>query len=164
MDRPKVLLTEGSSLSARHTLFSLGRQHVIDVVDPKLFVLGRASWFVRKWFLCPSFFDESVEYLQFIAQKIAEHKYDVLLPTHDQVFLLARFRDEFSRARFTRHPGPPTRAGNNSARSVLLSPHRETSECRPLSGEGNEAEGCEHRNVETTAGLLGLRMPKTLSS
>lgn len=96
MDRPKVLLTEGSSLSARHTLFSLGRQHVIDVVDPKIFVLGRASWFVRKWFLCPSFFDESVEYLQFIAQKIAEHKYDVLLPTHDQVFLLARFRDEFS--------------------------------------------------------------------
>ena len=96
MSRPKVLFTEGSSLSARHTLFALGRGYTIDVVDPKFFCQGRFSRFVRRRFSCPSFSHDPVGYLKFLADRIRAERYDVLLPTHDQVFLLSRFRETLS--------------------------------------------------------------------
>jgi predicted ATP-grasp superfamily ATP-dependent carboligase len=89
----KVLLTEGSSLSARHTLYALRSGHTIDILDPNPLCQGRFSRFVRRWCRCPSFSREPEAYLALLADRLRAERYDVLFPTHDQVFLLARFRD-----------------------------------------------------------------------
>lgn len=93
-NRVKILFTEGSSLSARQTLFALaGKGHVIDVCDPKPFrCLARYSRFVRRVHRCPSFATRPLEYLRFLVECLRRERYDVLLPVHDQVFLLSRFR------------------------------------------------------------------------
>ena len=93
----KILLTEGSSLSARQTLYALGKKHTIDFVDPKSICLSRFSSLTRKRLVCPRYSTDPTGYLQFLAQLIQKERYDVLLPTHEQVFLLSRFRDVFSR-------------------------------------------------------------------
>ena len=90
--RLKVLLTEGSSTSARQTLYALGRRgYTIDVCDPQRLCLGRFSRFVRRWYLCPSFTADPLGYLDFLSGRLCRERYDVLFPVHDQVYLLARF-------------------------------------------------------------------------
>lgn len=93
----KILLCEGSSLSARHTLYALGKRHVIDVIDPSRLCQARFSRLVRSCRRCPSFAREPEGYLRFLARQLSAERYDVLFPTHDQVFLLSRFRDTLSR-------------------------------------------------------------------
>ena len=89
---PTVLLTEGASLSARHTLYGLGPHYTIDVIDPDPLCQCRFSRFVRRWTRSPSFSSQPEEFLRFLARQIRDHRYDVVLPTHEQVYLLSRFR------------------------------------------------------------------------
>ncbi len=91
--RLKILLTEGSSTSARQALYCLGRQHTIDIVDPNPWCQCRFSRFVRRWHRCLPFSKDPESYLQTILDLIESERYDVLFPTHEQVYLLARFRD-----------------------------------------------------------------------
>jgi hypothetical protein len=91
-----ILMTEASSLSARHTLYALGGKHTIDVIDPAALCQGRFSTAVRRWYRCPSYVKQTLPFLKFVVQRLQNEKYDVLLPTHEQVFLLSRFRDAFS--------------------------------------------------------------------
>ncbi len=94
----KVLLSEGSSLSARQAISALGRTGVqIEICDPDPLCLGRFSRFVRTWHRCPRWNVDPVGYLQFLARRLASERYDVLLAVHDQAFLLARFRNELGR-------------------------------------------------------------------
>ena len=92
----KILMTEASSLSARHTLYALGGKHTIDVMDPSALCQGRFSTAVRRWYRCPSYVKQPLPFLKFLVERLQHEKYDVLLPTHEQVFLLSRFRDAFS--------------------------------------------------------------------
>jgi hypothetical protein len=92
----KILLTEGSSTSARQTLYALGRLgHTVDVCDPQRLCLARFSRFVRRLYRCPPFTADPSGYLDFLDERIRREGYDVLLPTHDQVYLLARFPERF---------------------------------------------------------------------
>lgn len=91
--RLRVLFTEGASLSARQTLYGLGRLHQIDVIDPDPLCQCRFSSFVHRFFRSPSFSKQPVEFLDFLTQLVAKVKYDVLLPTHEQVYLLSRVRE-----------------------------------------------------------------------
>lgn len=93
----KILMTEGSSLSARHTLYALGSKHTIDILDPAPLCQGRFSKFVRRWRRCPNHAKQPKEFLQFLVNHIRSVSYDVLLPTHEQVYLLSKYRDAFSR-------------------------------------------------------------------
>src|SRR6516162_9314793 len=95
--RLKILLTEGSSLSARETLYALGPgRQVIDVCDPRPFrCLARYSRFVRRCYRCPRFADDPMGYFRFLEARLRAERYDVLLPTHDQAFLLARCASQF---------------------------------------------------------------------
>ncbi len=96
-NRPlKILMTEGTSLSARQTLYGIGGRHTIDVLDPAALCQGRFSSFVRRWYRCPSYSRQPEEFLRFLVERLRREKYDVLLPTHEQVFLLSRFRDSFT--------------------------------------------------------------------
>ena len=94
----KVLLSEGSSLSARQAISALGPTGArIEICDPDPLCLGRFSRFVLAWHRCPRWNVDPVGYLQFLARRLASERYDVLLAVHDQAFLLARFRNELGR-------------------------------------------------------------------
>ena len=74
-----ILMTEGSSLSARHTLYALGGKHTIDVMDPAALCQGRFSSFVRNWIRCPSYSTEPVSFLKFLVYWVPQHLDQVLL-------------------------------------------------------------------------------------
>jgi predicted ATP-grasp superfamily ATP-dependent carboligase len=97
--RLRILLCEGSSLSARQTLYALGRTRaVLDVCDPRpLFCLARYSRYVRSCYRCPAFAADPAGYRDFLLARLRAERYDVLLPVHDEIFLVARFQDFFRR-------------------------------------------------------------------
>jgi predicted ATP-grasp superfamily ATP-dependent carboligase len=89
-------LSEGSSLSARQAISSLGPTGArIEVCDPDRLCLGRFSRFVRVWHRCPRWNADPAGYLRFLFRLLGAESFDVLLATHDQAFLLSRFRDDF---------------------------------------------------------------------
>jgi predicted ATP-grasp superfamily ATP-dependent carboligase len=94
----RILLTEGSSLSARQTLTALGPLgYSIDVCDPQPgWCLARFSRYVRKLFRCPPFDLDPAGYLAFLVARLKSDRYDVLFPVHDQAYLLSRFRDDLA--------------------------------------------------------------------
>jgi predicted ATP-grasp superfamily ATP-dependent carboligase len=90
------LFTEGASLSARQTLYPLGPYYDIDVIDPDPLCQCRFSSYVGRFFRSPSFSKQPAEFLRFVAKLVRMRRYDVLLPTHEQVYLLSRFRNAFT--------------------------------------------------------------------
>jgi predicted ATP-grasp superfamily ATP-dependent carboligase len=95
--RLRILFTEGASLSARQTLYPLGGRYEIDVMDPDRLCQCRFSSFVGRFIRSPSFSKQPAEFLRFLCELVRERMYDVVLPTHEQVYLLSRFRDSLSR-------------------------------------------------------------------
>src|SRR5262245_12876436 len=94
----RVLMSEGSSLSARQTLSALGPLgYALDVCDPRPgMCLARFSRYVRRIFRCPSFATDPAGYLQFVVARLNSERYDVLLAVHDQAYLLSRYRDDLT--------------------------------------------------------------------
>jgi biotin carboxylase len=92
--RLKVLLTEGSSTSARQAIYALAPlRPVLEACDPNPhFCIARASWFVRTCHRCPPFAADPAGFYRALLDRLRATRYDVLLPVHDQVFLAARFR------------------------------------------------------------------------
>jgi predicted ATP-grasp superfamily ATP-dependent carboligase len=87
----RVLLSEGSSTSAREAITALGLAgHMVEVCDPSPWCLGRYSRFVKKFHRCPPLRDDPAGYLAFVEKLLASNRFDVLLPTHEQGFLFAR--------------------------------------------------------------------------
>jgi predicted ATP-grasp superfamily ATP-dependent carboligase len=87
----RVLVSEGSSTSAREAITILGLSgHHVEVCDPSPWCLSRFSRFVRKFHRCPGLQSDPAGYLAFIEQRLGGGKFDVLLPTHEQGFLFAR--------------------------------------------------------------------------
>lgn len=96
-DRYRVLLTEASSASAREVLTVLGRHgHHVDVMDSGGLSFTRFSRWVRRRHRSPSFAADPLGHLDALRRVLREHRYDVLLPTHEQLVALARHRDEFT--------------------------------------------------------------------
>lgn len=136
----RVLLTEGSSLTARQTITALGRcGYVLDICDRNALCMGRFSRFVRAVYRSPAVGTDPLAYLHFMLERLAKGDYDVLLPTHEQAFMFARVCDRIpssvgtalapfasfmrvqSKAAFAHLladlslPGPPTRIVRNRA-------------------------------------------------
>ena len=89
----RILLSEGSSTSAREAITILGMSgHHAEVCDPSPWCLSRYSRFVRRFHRCPGLRTDPAGYLAFIERLIATGRFDVLLPTHEQGFLFARVR------------------------------------------------------------------------
>jgi predicted ATP-grasp superfamily ATP-dependent carboligase len=92
----RVLISEGSSLSARQTITALGvAGHQVGVCDSNSFCLGRFSRFVTHFYQSPALGDKPWEYLDFIVEIAREGRWDVLFPTHEQAFLFSRERKRF---------------------------------------------------------------------
>ena len=87
----RVLLSEGSSTSAREAVTILGLSgHHVEVCDPGPYCLARFSRFVRRFHRCPPLRDDPAGYLHFIEKLLATESFDVLLPIHEQGFVFAR--------------------------------------------------------------------------
>ncbi len=96
-DRVRILLSEGSSNSARQTLYGLGRKYTIDLIDPSPWCQCRFSCLVRRRIPCPPIAKDPLGYVRFAADLVQKNRYDVLFPTHEQVYAFAKFRDAFQR-------------------------------------------------------------------
>src|SRR5882762_10000079 len=89
----RVLVSEGSSTSAREAITILGLSgHHVEVCDPSLWCLARYSRFVRKFHRCPGLRTDPAGFLAFVERLLSNGRFDVLLPTHEQGFLFARAR------------------------------------------------------------------------
>ena len=87
----RVLVSEGSSTSAREAITILGLSgHHVEVCDPSPWCLARYSRFVRKFHRCPGLRTDPAGFLGFVEQLLSARHFDVLLPTHEQGFLFAR--------------------------------------------------------------------------
>lgn len=94
----RILILEGSSLSAREATLTLGKVgHVIDVLDPDPFCLCRFSRFVRRVYRSPRLSDDPVLFSQFLLDHISKHSYDLVLPVHEHAFLLSAIADKIDR-------------------------------------------------------------------
>src|SRR4051812_6216158 len=92
----RVLVPEGSSTSAREAITILGLSgHHVEVCDPSPYCLARFSRLVRKFHRCPGLRADPAGFLAFVEQLLATGHFDVLLPTHEQGFLLARVQERF---------------------------------------------------------------------
>jgi hypothetical protein len=86
----RVLLTEGSSLTSREIVTCLGSAgYHLEVVDPDPFCISRFSRWVHRVHRCPSGATDPVGYLDRLTAVVAERSIDVVLPTHEQAWLLA---------------------------------------------------------------------------
>ena len=89
----RVLVSEGSSLSAREAITALGMAgHRVGVCDPDTLCLGRFSRFVTHYYRCPPIGVDPWAYLDFVLGLVAKGQWDVLFPTHEQAFLFSRER------------------------------------------------------------------------
>ncbi len=94
----RVLLTEGSSLTAREVVTCLGPVgYHLEVLDPDVMCLARFSRWVRKVHRSPHAGSDPLDYLATLATVVAERRIDAVLPTHEQAWLLAAARPLLAR-------------------------------------------------------------------
>jgi predicted ATP-grasp superfamily ATP-dependent carboligase len=90
----RILLSEGSSTSAREAITMLGSQgHHVEVCDPDAHCIGRFSRFVRRFHRCPGLAADPAGYVAFVPELVSNRRFDVLLPIHEQGLALASVRD-----------------------------------------------------------------------
>ena len=88
--RALVLLTEGSSLTSREVVTCLGPAgHHLEVLDPDPLCLSRFSRWVSRVHRCPPAGPDPLGYVEFLSWTVAAREIDVVLPTHEQAWLLA---------------------------------------------------------------------------
>jgi hypothetical protein len=86
----RILLSEGASTSAREAITALGLEgHHIEIADPSRHCLGRFSRFVRRFHRCPPLGSDPEGYRDFIVEITADGRFDVLVPIHEQGYLIS---------------------------------------------------------------------------
>src|SRR5262249_30527828 len=90
----RVLLSEGSSTSAREAVTVLGvTGHRVEICDPDPRCLGAISRFVHRVHRCPGVRDDPQGYLAFVEDLLSREQFDVLVPIHEQGYVLASAPD-----------------------------------------------------------------------
>jgi predicted ATP-grasp superfamily ATP-dependent carboligase len=93
----RILLSEGQSTSARQAVTALGLAgHRLEVADPDRFCFCRFSRFVDAVHRVPGIARDPVGYLEAIAALLAGRRFDVLLPIHEQAYVLAKAAQRLS--------------------------------------------------------------------
>lgn len=93
MGTVRVLLSEGSSLTARETITCLGPVgYHLEVLDPDSLCIARFSRWVRKVHRCPPPGVDPLGYLERVGAVAADRRIDAVLPTHEQAWLFAAAR------------------------------------------------------------------------
>jgi predicted ATP-grasp superfamily ATP-dependent carboligase len=93
MAAPRILLSEGSSLSAREAVTALGfAGYRVELVSSDPLCLARFSRFVDHVHPAPSCGADPDGYLDAVLDVVARRSIDVLLPVHEQAYLFAAGR------------------------------------------------------------------------
>jgi predicted ATP-grasp superfamily ATP-dependent carboligase len=91
--KPKILLSEGSSLSAREAVTALGLAgHRLELLSSNPMCLGRFSRFVSRVHRAPASGADPDGYLGAAMDVVKRHNIDVLIPVHEQAYLFAAAR------------------------------------------------------------------------
>jgi predicted ATP-grasp superfamily ATP-dependent carboligase len=91
--KPKILLSEGSSLSSRETITALGLAgHRVELVTSDPMCLGRFSRFVRRVHRAPASGADPDGYLRAVIETVTSRHIDALLAVHEQAYLFAAAR------------------------------------------------------------------------
>jgi predicted ATP-grasp superfamily ATP-dependent carboligase len=91
--KPKILLSEGSSLSAREAITALGLAgHRVEIMANDPLCLGRFSRFVDRLHHSPASGADPDGYLAAVLDVVKQRAVDVLLPVHEQAYLFAAAR------------------------------------------------------------------------
>ena len=91
--KPKILLSEGSSLSAREAITALGLAgHQVELMSSAPLCLGRFSRFVSRVHRSPASGTDADGYLAAVLEVVRTRLIDALLPVHEQAYLLAAAR------------------------------------------------------------------------
>lgn len=91
----RVLLTEGSSTSAREAITALSLAgHEVSYCDPNVFCLGRFSRLVAGRYRCPPLGSDPLGFGRYVGQLLETGRFDVLLPIHEQGYLFSLIADE----------------------------------------------------------------------
>jgi predicted ATP-grasp superfamily ATP-dependent carboligase len=91
--RPAILLSEGSSLSARETITALGLAgHRVELVSADPLCIGRFSRFVSRVHRVPASGADPDGYLAAVLGVVKSRSIDALLPVHEQAYLFAAAR------------------------------------------------------------------------
>jgi predicted ATP-grasp superfamily ATP-dependent carboligase len=94
----RVLLSEGSSTSAREAITALGLAgHHVEICDPDPFCLCRFSRFVARLHRCPGIGADPSGFWRFIMDLLSRRQFDVLIPIHEQGLLFAKMREWLNR-------------------------------------------------------------------
>jgi predicted ATP-grasp superfamily ATP-dependent carboligase len=94
--QPKILLSEGSSLSAREAITVLGLAgHRVELVSSDSLCLGRFSRFVERTHRAPASGADPDGYLAAVLDIVTTGAIDALLPVHEQAYLFAAARRKF---------------------------------------------------------------------
>jgi carbamoylphosphate synthase large subunit len=92
---PKILLSEGSSLSSREAITALGLAgHRVDLVSSDPMCLGRFSRFVRRVHRAPASGADPDGYLAAVIETVKTDHIDALMPVHEQAYLFAAARKQ----------------------------------------------------------------------
>jgi predicted ATP-grasp superfamily ATP-dependent carboligase len=93
--RPKILLSEGSSLSSREAITALGLAgHRVELISSDPMCLGRFSRFVGRVHRAPACGADPDGYLARVIETVETGQIDVLLPVHEQAYLFAAARKQ----------------------------------------------------------------------
>jgi predicted ATP-grasp superfamily ATP-dependent carboligase len=93
--KPKILLSEGSSLSSREAITALGLAgHQVELVSSDPMCLGRFSRFVRRVHRAPASGADPDGYLAAVIDVVKSRSIDALLPVHEQAYLFAAARKQ----------------------------------------------------------------------
>jgi predicted ATP-grasp superfamily ATP-dependent carboligase len=93
--RPKILLSEGSSLSSREAITALGLAgHRVELVSSDPMCLGRFSRFVSRVHRAPAAGVDPDGYLARVIETVKTGQIDVLIPVHEQAYLFAAARKQ----------------------------------------------------------------------
>jgi predicted ATP-grasp superfamily ATP-dependent carboligase len=91
--KPKILLSEGSSLSSREAITALGLAgHRVELVSSNPLCLGRFSRFVSRVHPAPASGADPDGYLAAVIEIARARRIDALIPVHEQAYLFAAAR------------------------------------------------------------------------
>jgi len=91
--RPKILLSEGSSLSSREAITALGLAgHRVELVTSDPMCLGRFSRFVSRVHRAPASGADPDRYLAAVIDIVTTGAIDAVIPVHEQAYLFAAAR------------------------------------------------------------------------
>src|SRR5512142_2061158 len=93
--QPKILLSEGSSLSSREAITALGLAgHRVELLSSDPLCLGRFSRFVSRAHRAPASGADPDGYLKAVIETVKASRIDALLPVHEQAYLFAAARQQ----------------------------------------------------------------------